>query len=110
MLLILLLLWPFVAALIAFITPLSNRRSSKILALLLSLVPLLILILGHAYWIGTQLRAAWIPTLGIEFYLKVDSLSLIFLYLTAIFVPLSLTAAGSRQLFAPNLFYGLILL
>lgn len=109
-LLLLLLLWPFAAALIAFITPMASRRSSKLLALGLSLVPLLILLIGHTHWIGTQLKLAWIPTLSIEFYARIDSLSLLFLYLTAIFVPISLTTASSQQLFAPNLFYGLVLL
>lgn len=106
------LLWlfiiPFIAAIIAFLLP--SGKNSKVAALLLSLIPLFILIIGQSSWIGSNITYPWFPSLSINFHLSVDSLSLLFLYLVAIITPISILATRSATLTHPSFFYGLVLL
>lgn len=104
-LLLALFLFPFISALISFIFPLRNS-----LALILSLLPLLILLYGHGSWIGTDLNYSWLPALSINFHLYVDSFSLIFLYLTAVIIPITLLATNKEQESYSQFFYGLVFL
>lgn len=104
--LLILFLIPFFSALFILLLPLSGRPL-KITAVLLSLLPLSILIAGYP-WIGSQIHYAWLPAASISFHLGVDNLSLLFLFLTAIVIPVSLFAvANSLQ---SRLFYCLTLL
>lgn len=93
---------PFIAALVVFALPFKAQR----LAVILSLIPLIILLYNQHEWIGESVRLPWMPALNIEFYLKVDSISLVFLYLTAVIIPISLMVVNV----ANNGFLGLILL
>lgn len=101
---------PLLCAMVAFIIPVLKGRKLKSLALVMSLFPLAILIYGHMNWIGSQVNYAWFPALSIEFHLSIDALSLVFLYLTAIIIPVSILAVHSSNLVNANVFYGLVLL
>ena len=91
MLLLLLFLIPFGAALISVL----SGKNVKRLAFVLSLLPLGLLLDNHAAWIGSNVDYAWLPVLSIDFHLSVDALSLLFIYLTAIIVPISLFAGAA---------------
>lgn len=109
-----LLIWlgatPFFASMIVFITSsLFSKPYLKKLAMTLSLCPLLLLAINHANWIGTELKYPWMPSIGIEFYLKIDAISLLFLYLTALIIPISLMTIDPYQVSFDPLFYGTIL-
>lgn len=102
---------PFLASALAFIIPSMSGKNMKRLAISLSLLPLLILLSSSVdHWIGESIQYAWIPPLSIEFHLKVDSLSILFLYLTAIIIPISLFASNSKDTSFSNVFYGFVLL
>lgn len=101
---------PFISALIAFSMPRINGKAFKILAVILSLIPLAILIYGHSNWVGADFVDEWVPALSVNFHLSIDSLVLVFLYLTAVVVPISLLAVNVNELTSPNLFYGFVLL
>ena len=102
---------PFLASAAAFISPPLSGKNWKRFAVVLSLLPLLILLsFGYTSWIGERVEYDWLPPLSIEFYLSVDSLSLLFLYLTAIIIPISLLAVRSDHLPFPHVFYGFVLL
>lgn len=101
--LMMLFLIPFVSAVITLVFP--NKR----LAVALSLLPLIVLLFGGTSWIGSRVEYAWFPALSIEFLLSIDGPSLLFLYLTAVIIPLSLLAVKSTSPNLPNLFYGLVL-
>ncbi len=88
----------------------KHDNTFKGLAFLLSLIPLVLLVWGHDKWIGTQIQYPWLPSLSIEFHLSIDALSLVFLYLTAIIIPISLLAIPANQISNPLAFYLLILL
>lgn len=100
---------PFLAALVVFIIPLSGKNLKR-LAFLLSLIPLVMLVYNPQGWISAEINYQWFPASAIQFHLSVDHLSLVFLYLTAIIVPISLLAVKTANLTYPNLFFGLILL
>lgn len=106
----LLFIVPFIASLVAFTCSFVSSRNLKIFSFVMSLAPLFLLVAEHSHWIGSHVEHAWLPALSIEFYLRVDSLSLVFLYLTAIVVPISILAVRSHNLVLPNVFFGLILL
>lgn len=99
---------PFAAAVLAFILPSSSKRFSKGVAVLLSLIPLLLLTWSPANWIGARVEYNWIPTLSIHFHLAIDQISWLFLFLTALIVPLTLLIARTDTLQHSNTFYGLI--
>ena len=102
---------PYIASACAFLFPPYLRKHMQPFAVAFSMLPLFLLILfGVQGWIGEEVRYMWIPSLSIEFYLKVDSLSLLFLYLTALIIPISLLIVRSENLLFPHLFYSLVLL
>lgn len=100
---------PFFFSLICFLLP-APRKILKIFALLLSLFPLGFLVFRQEALIDSTLQLTWLPTLGIEFHLKMDSIALLFVYLTALIIPVSILATESGKLHHPNIFYGLALL
>jgi len=69
---------------------------------ILSLIPLLFLVFGVS--LDSEFRVPWFPALSLEFYFSVDSLSLLFLYLTAIVIPFSLIIAPKEHSFAALVF------
>lgn len=107
------LLWlflaPLISSLVAFLFP-GNGKTLKRLAIIMSLIPLALLIFGNTRWLGSQISYPWLPQIGIDFHLSIDSLSLLFLFLTAVVVPTSLFAVRSNTLTSPHMFYGLVLL
>jgi NADH-quinone oxidoreductase subunit M len=106
-----LFLIPFLASIIAFALPEISKKNLKRLAVALSLIPLAILLSSsYTSWLGQRVEYAWLPSLAIEFHLYVDSLSLLFLYLTAIIIPISLLAVRGDDLPASHVFYGFVLL
>lgn len=100
---------PIVSALLVLLLPLPQKLL-KTVAVVLSLIPLALLLFNHMHWPEASVNYPWMPALSIAFHLQVDSLSLIFLYLTAIVVPVSILAVCTDQLEFPNTFYGLVLL
>lgn len=100
---------PFLSSLALFILSSVSQRNCKLLAVGLSLLPLAILLHGYSDWMGAQIDYLWLPFLSIHFHLSVDGLSLVFLYLTAIVVPIVFFATPRNLLF-PNSFYALVLL
>lgn len=101
---LLLFLIPFASALVAWNFP--NKR----LAFVLSLLPLALLAWGHSQWLGTELKLPWFPALSIDFHLKIDPLSLVFISLTALIVPIAIASTRSSDVALPGLFYALILI
>lgn len=106
----LLFLVPFAASITAFLLPMVSGKNLKHFSVIASLVPLAILIYGQAGWIGSDISYDWLPALSITFHLRIDALSLVFLFLTAIIIPISLLAVRSASLFSPHIFFGLVLL
>lgn len=101
---------PFAASLISFLAPSFSKVHLKLRVFALSLIPLFLLIYGNTEWVNASFDEAWLPALNIHFYLKIDSLSLLFLYLTAFIVPVSILAVNVREVTTPHIFYGLVLL
>ncbi len=75
----------------------------------MALIPLFLLLFLPGGWIGSEFSFPWFPKIGIDFHLKIDELALIFLYLTAIVIPLSMLAIASQGLKHPHTYFGLIL-
>jgi NADH-quinone oxidoreductase subunit M len=112
MLSLIFLLWllPLLAALLLFLVPGIPHAALKRCAIVLSLLPLALLAINHRHFMGSDLNVLWLPGLDVRFHLRVDALSLVFLYLTAVIIPISLLPVDSRALTSPNLFYACVLL
>lgn len=108
--LIWLLATPYIGSLAAFATPSISPRNFKRMALIFSLIPLLLLLSGQSGWVGSAINYPWMPALAINFHQGIDALSLVFLYLAAIVVPISIASVKSSNLAHPHAFYGLVLL
>ena len=89
---------PFFAALFIFAIPFKHPKR---VAVLLSLLPLLML----PCLFGQEIDFIWMKSLSIHFHLKVDTLSMVFLLLTNVIVPIALLSDRGSALFC-----GLVLL
>lgn len=107
--LMILFLFPLFASIITFLIPLPKMILRKV-AFFFSLVPLAILLYNHHQLVGMAVEHEWLAPLSIQFYLRIDSLSLVFLYLTAFIIPISVLILPIGKIEVPNFFCGLVLL
>lgn len=106
-----LFIFPFLASILTSLLPAKSGKKLKYFAIVMSLIPLfMLLFFGLNQWVGDEVHYAWFPFLSIEFYLRIDSLSLLFLGLTAVIIPITLLAVRHEAIAHPHVFYGLILL
>ncbi len=106
----LLLILPFILAGIFWLAPKISSHAFRWMALLCSLLPLLVLIMNHDQAVGAELNYPWFSAVPIAFHAKVDALSLLFLYLTALIVFFSICSVDDKVLAAPKFFYFLVFL
>lgn len=102
-----LFLAPLLASFLIFTLSRCFYGSTKIIAFIFSLIPLIFLLSNYNQWIGSEVDVPWLSFLSVHFHLKVDSLSLIFLLLTVILTPIAILTG--RYEYSP-FFYGLVLL
>ncbi len=86
---------PLIGGLILLFIPKSNEASMRTVALLFSAASLMLTVIAAASFhlssgIQLQERAPWIPSIGINYHLGVDGLSLPLIILTAVLSVLSL--------------------
>jgi NADH-quinone oxidoreductase subunit M len=107
-------LTPLVAALLLAGLDFSRRGSARAVALVSSLITL-----AHALCLWSRFnpgsgelqfveRHAWIPSLGVQYFLGADGLSLLMILLTALVVPAAIGAAWKIQTRVP-LYFSLML-
>jgi NADH-quinone oxidoreductase subunit M len=101
---------PFIASFLLFLGLGLEAKPLKWLAVGLSLVPLALLLYENTRWLGAGVKYPWWPAASIHFRLAIDSLSLLFLFLTALIIPIALAAVRSETLEFPSAFFGLVLL
>lgn len=104
-----LFLVPFLACIAIFLCINFSGKNLKRLALVLSLIPLVILLFTIPRLIGERVLHDWIPMLSIQFHLAVDPLSVLFLFLTAVVVPVSIVSVNPEHMPYPRTFYTLVL-
>ncbi len=103
---------PLAAGLIAFFI---NNKAVKYLALLAALVELGGGICAYQLFKPTSdvqflFNTPWIESLGINFYVGMDGISLVLMLLTVLLTPLIILSSFSKEYDKPNIFYGLILI
>lgn len=86
----------------------ETHKIAKTVAFALSVLPLLLLLYVGNDALHTTINMLWISSLSIHFHLHIDTLSLLFLYLVNVIIPISILSESSNRQAAP-LFYGLIL-
>jgi NADH-quinone oxidoreductase subunit M len=111
MLLTLLIFWPFLAVLILLVL---NSRMAKIWALAASLIELVLSLFVVALFVPTAelkfvVKYRWIDSLGIDFYVGIDGISLLLVLLTTFLTPLIILSSFKNNYEKPISFYSLIL-
>ncbi|MCC6372093.1 MAG: NADH-quinone oxidoreductase subunit M [Bacteroidia bacterium] len=113
MLTALLILFPFLAALLVFFTKGNNARN---MAMLFSVVEFVISMAAFFQFKNNpdsallSFNTAWVPSLGIRLSAAIDGLSLLMVLLTTFLVPLIILSSYKNNYNTPNYFYGLILM
>ncbi len=109
---IFLLVWPLLAsvALLAF-----NFKKAKELALAVSVIELVVSLLMAFQFVKTaevqfSVNEPWIASLGINFSVGVDGISLLLVLLTTVLVPFIILSSFNRSEIRTSNFYGLILM
>lgn len=108
MMLLYLFIIPLLMASLVLVIP-ARQATLKRCAILLSLAPLVFLLYYHDQLLGLEFKAAWLPALSINFHLRIDDLALIFLYLSALIIPISLVAVRAQGLVQAKTLYFLVL-
>lgn len=92
---LLLFFYPFIAAILFLLlsqlpSPIKIVKAHlRYIAIGFSLIPLCLLLINHFQEFGSEVNYAWIPPLSIHFHLRIDTLSILFLYLTCFVVTVS---------------------
>lgn len=106
-----LIFWPFVAALIVLAL---NSRQAKNWALFASLIELVLSIYVAFQFTPTaetqfEINAPWIASLGINFHVGIDGISLLLVLLTTVLTPFIVLSSFKHNYEMMNSFYSLIL-
>ncbi len=105
-----LLLVPLIASIAYCFLGSFPKRLLKGSALVISLLPLALLILHYPFNTPYHISYPWIKSLHVNFSLGIDSLSLIFLFLSSLVIPLSIVASGEKEQKSLHFFYSLVFL
>jgi NADH-quinone oxidoreductase subunit M len=106
--LVLLLAFPFAAALLVLACTAFSHQTQRRIAVALSLLPIALLIWGGYSWLQAKIDVPWLPIAGIKFHVAIDFMTLLFLALTVIIIPISIIATPVEQLRSPSFFYALV--
>ena len=98
------LLLPLLSSIAVLILKNCSNNTLKYAAALLSALPFLMLLTQKVY-IGSSIEQTWFHALNIQFDLKIDSLALIFLYLTSLIIPISIMSINPENLQKPFYLY-----
>lgn len=112
MLTLFLIFFPLAAAFLLFIL---KPKQANVLALVATLIELAAsVVLVYEFKTGNEyvLRANyyWIESLGLNFYVAVDGISILLVLLTTVLVPFIILSSFNRAISKPSTFYGLILI
>lgn len=112
MLILFLIFFPLAAAFLLF---LIKPKQANVLALIATLIELIAsMVMVYEFKTGNEyvLRANyyWIESLGLNFYVAVDGISILLVLLTTVLVPFIILSSFNRAIEKPSTFYGLILI
>lgn len=111
MLTLLLIFFPLAAAFLIFI--LKSKHShiialgAALLELAISIVALVVFKKGHLSEL--QANYYWVESIGLNFYVAMDGISMLLVLLTTVLVPFIILSSFGRTISKPSTFYGLIL-
>jgi len=106
-----LIFWPLIASLALFAL---RPEQAKVVAFVASLVELgasllAIVLIDHSGAVQLIVITPWIASLGVDFYVGMDGISLLLVLLTTTLVPLIILSSYGQKVQQPRTFYGLIL-
>ena len=111
MLTLLLIFWPLVATLVFFALKPQQARTWALTAALMELAISAVMILqfDNAESAQFAVNYPWIKSLGINFYVGIDGISMLLVLLTTVLTPLIILSSFKHQYENSGSFYGLVL-
>ena len=112
MITLLLIFFPLVAALLLLFVKGQKVKNIALGAAIIEFAILLVALTQYQHGNTIQFDAnySWINSLGINFHVGMDGISLLMVLLTAFLVPIIILTSFNREYSKPSLFYALILL
>ncbi len=112
MITVFLLAWPLLAALLLFVLKPGNAKVFALLAALVELAASILMAVQFEKSAAIQfaVNIFWIKSLGINFSVGVDGISLLLVLLTTVLVPFIILSSFNKSYDKPFTFYGLILI
>lgn len=111
MLILFLIFFPLAAAFLLFLIKPKQANVITLVAAIIELIASMIMV--YEFKTGNEyvLRANyyWIESLGLNFYVAVDGISILLVLLTTVLVPFIILSSFNRAIAKPSTFYGLIL-
>ena len=106
-----LIFWPLVASLALFVLRPKNAKELALVASLIEFIASLLamLIMDKSGAVQLVISRPWIASLGINFYVGIDGISLLLVLLTTVLVPLIILSSFNHSYQKPHTFYGLVL-
>lgn len=106
-----LIFWPFIASLILLAL---NSKQAKSFAVLASLIELVVTIVAVVQFeanaaIQSEINLPWVSSLGINFHVGMDGISLLLVLLTTVLVPFIILSSSNHTSEKPSSFFSLIL-
>ena len=107
-----LIFWPFIAALALLFTKTKQARELALTAAIVELAASLVAVsqFDKMTEVPFAVYQPWITSLGINYSLGMDGISLLLVLLTTVLVPLIILSSFGHGEKRPSNFYGLILL
>ena len=111
MLILLLIFWPLLATLIFFAVRHEHAKQWALVASLVELAISLVMVFQFDSSAGAQFIVdyPWIRSMGIDFHLGIDGISLLLVLLTTVLTPLIILSSFKHQYENASSFYGLVL-
>jgi NADH-quinone oxidoreductase subunit M len=111
MLTAILIFWPLVAALVLLALPSPQVKVWALVASLVELVLSLVMVIAFTPGADAQfaMNVPWIASVGINFNVAVDGISLLLVLLTTVLIPFIILSTFSQSYEKTNSFYALIL-
>jgi NADH-quinone oxidoreductase subunit M len=112
MLTLFLIFWPVLATLVFFALKRQDAKKWALAASLIELAIALVMVAGFNPAGGLQFEVnyPWIRSLGINFHLAIDGISMLLVLLTTVLTPLIILSSFKHEYDNANAFYSLVLL
>lgn len=106
-----LIAWPFIASILLLLLPARHVKMTAFAGALIEFILFIVLLLQYdnTATLHAEINYPWIPSLGINFHVGVDGISMLLVFLTTLLTPFIILTSSKREYEKSTAFYSLIL-